>query len=275
MFLSSNALYLLIRVAQKKNISTNIYSIALFIIPAIIFFILALLTKTPLIIPAEHLGLILVAGFFWSYLGNYFSQKGILYAPNPGYSLILQKSYVVLTSIAAIFLFGLDLTIPKFVGILVIVGFSAFMSLGEKTKKSESKWIVFSLFAHLAFAFGSLISKQFLNMGLEPYTYLFYINVLVAILNLIESYHKKTVFKFSLKQIGLLFGMGVASVCFNLFMQYAYKYAPNPGYVVAFNTSSIMSVALLSAVLFKDTLSKQKMIGVVGILVGLLVLAFT
>jgi uncharacterized membrane protein len=71
----------------------------------------------------------------------------------------------------------------------------------------------------------------------------------------------------------ILLGIGLSQVGFNLFMQYAYKAAPNIGYVVAFNTSSIMSVTLLSAIFFKDKLTRNKLLGVVGVLVGLLILA--
>jgi drug/metabolite transporter (DMT)-like permease len=173
MFISSNFLYLLIRFAQKKNIPINVYSVAMFLIPAITYFLIATITHTSLLIPLSAFALIIFVAFFWSYLGNYFSQKGILYAPNPGFSLIIQKSYVVLTTIAAIFLFGASLNIGKFIGILLILGFVALISLGGKTKKSELKWVLFSLGAHLCFAFGSLMSKQFLNMGLTPYVYLF------------------------------------------------------------------------------------------------------
>jgi len=247
----------------------------MFLIPAITYLFLSFATKTTLILSLPHLSLVIGTAFLWSYLGNYFSQKGILFAPNPGYSLVIQKSYVVLTTIAAIFLFGSSISLPKIFGIFVILIFVGIISLSGKTHKSESKWVLFSILAHLCFAFGSLMSKQFLNMGLQPYTYLFYITSFVSVLNLIEAKRKKVKIKLNRNQIILILIIGLASVGFNTFMQFGYKLAPNPGYVVAINTASIMSLTIFSALIFKDELSKQKIVGVLGVLFGLLILALT
>lgn len=272
MFVFSNALYLLIRKAQIEKVETSVYSIPLFFIPAIFYFILALFTRTPLIISFPQFFLIIVAALFWSYLGNYFSQKGILYAPNPGYSLTLQKSYVILTTVAAFFLFASELSFTKVIGVLIIIGFSALISISKGKKEAQIKWVMFSLGAHLCFAFGSLISKHFLNIGLKPYTYLFYITAIVSVLNYLESRVKKTNFSLSKYQCFVMLGIGISATFFNLFMQLGYKYSPNPGYVASVNTSSVMSLTLLSAALFKDSLSMKKLIGILGVLVGLIII---
>ncbi|NCN03615.1 MAG: EamA family transporter [Candidatus Pacebacteria bacterium] len=273
MFLFSNLLYLTIRKAQKEKISIHIYSVTMFLIPAITYLFLIFLTKTSLLLSLPHLVLVIGTAFLWSYLGNYFSQKGILFAPNPGYSLVIQKSYVVLTTIAAVILFGSSISLPKLVGIISILFFVGIISLSGKTHQSESKWVLFSILAHLCFAFGSLMSKQFLNMGLQPYTYLFYITSFVSILNLIEAKRKKVKINLSKNHWILIIIIGLANVGFNTFMQFGYKLAPNPGYVVAINTASIMSLTIFSALIFKDELSKQKVVGVLGVLVGLLIIA--
>jgi hypothetical protein len=67
-----------------------------------------------------------VQGIFFSYLGNVFSLKGIEYSPNPGYSLIISKSYVVFTAIASIFIFSAPLTMKSVIAILLIVLFIIF-----------------------------------------------------------------------------------------------------------------------------------------------------
>ncbi len=275
MFTFSNTLYLLIRKAQKDGMKTSIYSISMFLVPALIYFGFLIFSETAIIPPFKPLVLVIISAFLWSYLGNFFSQKGILYAPNPGYSLILQKSYVIVTTIFAYFLFGAELSLPKVLGILVILAFAALISISKEKKESQSKWVWFSLGAHLCFAYGSLISKQFLNLGLEAYQYLFYIFMIVSGLNFLES-QKKNVDVFSAeKDWLLLLGIGVSSALFNLFMQLGYKTASNPGYVAAINTSSIMSVSLFSTWLFDDKLSMRKMVGIVGVSVGLLLMIFS
>lgn len=274
MFICSNILYVLIRLAQKSGIGTSVYSTVNFCIQAVFYFGLILLTGSSFILPVSHLAMIIAVAVVWGYLGNYFSQKGILYAPNPGYSLMIQKSYGVITTLLAVALFGLTINPTKFLGILLIIIFVGVISYGNPSKDSEPKWVLFSLLAHVIFAFGSLISKQFLNMGLEPFQYLFYIKIVTILLNIGETKFEKLSFAIERKHYLLMFGIGLAGMAVNMTMQYAYKFAPNPGYVVGFNTASIMSVTILSWLLFKDQLSKLKVLGIFGVLVGLVTLAF-
>jgi len=228
MFLASNVLYLLIRLAQKQNIPISFYSITLFLIPSIIYFLLAYLNQVSLLVPAEQFLLIIFAAFFWSYLGNYFSQKSILLASNPGYSLILSKSYVVVTTITAVFLFNAEFSWQKFIAILFILFFSMLIAVPSKEKKSRNyKWVYFSLLTNLCLAFGSLISKYFLNLGLEPFVYLFYINVFVTTLNFFDFKRQDIKLHLSKKQILLVIMIGIFQAAFNFFMQTAYKSAPN------------------------------------------------
>lgn len=275
MFLASNVLYLLIRLAQKQKIAISFYSIFLFFIPSVIYFTLAQVTKTSLLLSTNHFLLVILAGLLWSYLGNFFSQKAISLAANPGYSLVIQKSYVVLTTIAAMFLFQAEFSYKKLIAILLILCFTALISIPNKSKETKNyKWVYFSLLTNFCLAFGSLISKHFLNLGLEPFVYLFYINVLVSTLNFF--YFKKQQIKvdFSYKKIALMIAIGIFSTAFNFSMQLAYKTAPNIGYVSAINVASIMSITFFSALLFKDELSKRKVLGILGVMISLVWLIF-
>ena len=95
---------------------------------------------------------------------------------------------------------------------------------------------------------------------------------LAFLLNFLEAKAKKTKLALSKNQFLILLGIGVSAALFNLFMQEGYKYAPNPGYVAAINTSSIMSLTVLSALIFKDSLSLKKVAGILGVIVGLLII---
>ncbi len=270
MFLFSNALYLLIRLAQKKNIPISFYSIAMFLVPSIIYFFAASLTHTSLVLSLQDFLLVIFSAFFWSFLGNFFSQKAILLAINPGYSLILQKSYVVLTTIFAVFLFNASFSWQKFIAIIFILFFSILISASPKNKiGQDKKWIYFSLLANLCYTFGSLISKYFLNIGLEPFVYLFYINLFVAILNIFNFRNQKIKNILSKKQVFLVILIGIFGTAFSFSQQIAYRFAPNIGYVSAINVSSVMSVTFLSSFFFKDDLSRSKVVGIVGVLASL------
>ena len=66
--------------------------------------------------------------------------------------------------------------------------------------------------------------------------------------------------------------MGLSGVMFDAFMQLASKTAPNVGLVNIFNVASITLITLLSAVFFKDKLNLQKIIGIVGVSLGIILL---
>ena len=52
----------------------------------------------------------------------------------------------------------------------------------------------------------------------------------------------------------------------------AIQLASNPGYISAVNVASISLLTVLYRVFFKDTLTLKKMLGVIGILIGLIIL---
>ncbi len=219
---------------------------------------------------AAELALVLSVGLLWSYAGNLFSQKGIALAANPGYSLVIQKGAAVFTTIAAVFLFGAQFQWSKFMAILLILGLILFMNMGERAKQpTGKKWLLFSVLANLCFTFGQLMSKHFLNLGLEPLVYLFYINAMVALLNAGQFFSRQRLPTYRVRQWLVLLGIGAASVVFNLSMQTAFRSAPNIGYVAAINVASIMSITFLAALMFGDDLSRRKVVAMLGVLVGL------
>lgn len=275
MFFASNGLYLLIRAASKQNLNRSFYSIFLFLIPSVIYFILALIFDYSLQLSFSHFLMVMVAAFFWSYLGNLFSLRSIAIAPNAGYSLLLQKSYVVLTTIAAVFLFQAELAWHKVFAICIILLFSFVISIDDKkNKNTRATWVYLALLANLCFAFGSLISKYFLTLGLEPVVYLFYINLTVGALNYLDFKRSRVNFSPTRQQLLLACAVGCFSMLFNFSMQLAFKTAPNIGYVSAINVASIMSITLCSAWIFGDALSKTKLLGILGSLFGLCLLLF-
>lgn len=66
--------------------------------------------------------------------------------------------------------------------------------------------------------------------------------------------------------------MGITTGLFNLTMQYAYEYTPNVGYVNIINTASIGAITVLSAILFREKLGMNKLIGVLGVTAGIILL---
>ncbi len=277
MFLASVIMYLLVRKGQRNHLPDRLINIAMFLIPCPFYLAIMLNQKQSFHIGWSNLISILLAAFFFSYLGNLFSLKSIKLATNPGYSLIISKSYVVFTSIAAIFLFNSPLTPKNALAIAIIVAFSGLIMI-NKTKASTQhqetniNWLIFALGAFFAWGGLALISKYWLNIGIPVATRLFYLSTFVSIMILIEIFGKHQSLKISNRHWLLILLIGTLSMFFNLFMQVGYQYAPNPGYINAVNASSISLLTLLAAYFFKDELSLRKIAGVLGVTVGLVLL---
>ncbi len=273
MFVSSVGLYLLIRKSSLLNTPTQLVNLASFTLPLFFYLLVAASTKGDLSISPHQFIVIAVSSFFFSYLGNVFSLKSIENAPNPGYSLILSKSYVVFTTLVSIFLFHSVLTLRASIAIFLIILFSAFVMIDKrKNRKSHVRpiWLPLSIGSFFCWGMLALASKYLLIIGLSVLSRLVYLTAIVSLFILFEMRYKKVSWKsLSKQQVLLLFGIGLFSAGFNYFMQQGFNTAPNIGYVNAINASSIAIVSLFSAFLFHDELTKRKLVGIIGVTIGL------
>ena len=275
MFVSSVALYLCVRKSITLKTPQQLNNLAMFLIPVLVYITLTVRTPTSFTLkPFEYL-LILVQGIFFSYLGNVFSLKGIEYSPNPGYSLIISKSYVVFTAIASIFIFSAPLTMKSVIAIVLIVLFSALITIDkDKSRTTSNKlWFPYSMGAFFCWGFLALSSKYLLNIGVPILTRLILQMLVVTVLIFGEIKLKKiNVFQINKPQIVTLLFIGIFGSSFNYFMQVGFNLAPNVGYVNATNAASISLLTLMASFFFKDELTLKKMIGIFGVTAGLLLL---
>lgn len=276
LFISSVILYLFVRKSQLMKIPNAFNNLAMFAVPAIIYLIMAVYQHNSIVLSGKHLLLTLFSAFFFSYLGNVFSLTSIQSAPNPGYSLIISKSYVVFTTLVAVLIFGSKLTIKNAIAIICIVAFSALIMISKShvKKNTNKKWILYACGAFFAWGFLALMSKYLITDGIQIPVYLFYLSLFVSLMITGEIILKKVPIKgiLNTSTYVVLLGIGIASMFFNLFIQVGYKLAPNPGYINAANASSISLVTLLSAYFYKDELTLRKIVGVLGVTAGLVLL---
>jgi drug/metabolite transporter (DMT)-like permease len=275
MFVSSVALYLCVRKSNALKTPRQLNNLAMFLIPLLVYVLLTVRTPTSFTLKPFVYLLILVQGIFFSYLGNVFSLKGIEYSPNPGYSLIISKSYVVFTAIASIFIFSAPLTMRTVIAIILIVLFSALITIDkEKNRTAFNKlWFPYSLGAFFCSGLLALSSKYLLNIGVPIITRLIISNTVVTVLIFGEIRYKKVEWKkVSKNQLITLLLIGVFGSSFLYFMQVGFDLAPNVGYVNAANAASISLLTLMSSFFFKDELTVKKMIGIFGVTAGLLLL---
>jgi len=151
MFACSVGLYLSVRRASLLKLPSQSNNLAMFAVPFLVFAIAGFLTHAKLAISWWQLVQILVTAVILSYYGNAMSVRSIELAPNAGYSLVLSKSYVVLTSILAVPLFGAHLTVRALLAIGLIVTSSAVILVNPKRthKTHGAAWITL--------AFGSFL----------------------------------------------------------------------------------------------------------------------
>lgn len=274
MFFSSVVLYLAIRKSALLKVSTQLNNLAMFLFPLPFYIFLGLVTKQNWSITALQGIIILVAAFFFSYLGNLFSLVSIERSPNPGYSLVISKSYVVFTTIIAVFFFQSPLSLQKALAIILIVLFSSLISTSQKTVKKDTNrsWFLLAIGSFFCWGLLSITSKYLFSQGMNTYVFLSYLGCVVSVLIILEALIKKTPFGQIKTNPGILLLIGIFSTLFNLFLFQAISVAPNIGYVNAINAASISLVTVFAIVLFKDEFSVRKLVGVLGVTVGLIIL---
>lgn len=274
MFFSSVVLYLTIRKATILKVSNRLNNLAMFLFPLPVIIFLGIITGQNFSITAFQGLIILIAAIFFSYLGNLFSLLSIERAPNPGYSLVISKSYVVFTTIVAVFIFQSHLSFQKVFAILLIVLFSALISLSGKTfhKATNLSWLPLALGSFFCWGLLSITSKYLYSVGLNTYVFLSYICGIVSFLIILEAMMKKTPFGQIKTHPAILLTIGIFSTIFNVSLFEANNIAPNLGYVNAVNAASISLVTVFAIILFKDEFSIKKLIGVLGVTFGLILL---
>jgi drug/metabolite transporter (DMT)-like permease len=277
MFGCSVALYLAVRRASLNHLSTQFNNLAMFGVPLIVFIVADIITRPSFAISGSEAVLLIITGTLLSYGGNVASLKSIEIAPNAGYSLIISKSYVLLTSILAVYLFNARLTAMAIAAILFIVGFSALIMINPASshKARSGAWLPLAAAAFFAWGFLSLMAKFFYAHGMATIVFLTYVFIVVTVCILIEMRARKVSFKpVQSHLLGFLL-IGLAAAGFNFFNFQAIRLAPNVGYVNATNAASIGAVTVLSVLLFKDHFSWKKMVGVFGVIAGLFLLFFS
>ena len=275
MFFSSVALYLTVRKAALLRTPTYLTNLAMFAIPLVAYLAIGLATSTQLGVSWLQAAILVVAASVFAYGGNKASLSAIHIAPNPGYSLVLSKSYVLFTTLVAVTMLGAELSARKALAIAMIVGFSVLILVNPKDAKKVrgERWVVLSFAAFFAWGLLSLSSKYLFNHGVEPIAFLIYLYALVTACIVTLDKIRFSKIKDTSKQVKwLLLGTGLFSTLFNFGQFQAIKLAPNIGYVNATNAASISMVTVFAVILFKDELTLKKAVGILGVTAGLILL---
>lgn len=273
MLVSSVVLYLTIQKATEHGLSLELKSLTMFASPFVAFTTMTLVSGKPLLVGSTPT-LILVGTGLVVFINNYVSLKSLEQAPNPGYSLAIAKSYVVLTTLLAVVLFGARLTSWAALAVVMIVVSVAIVMVDPSQSRHRlgNSWAALALAAMVLTAGFTLVAKYLATQGIPTLTILSYLFGVGTLCTAIQLQIRR--FKWSqLRGAGGYFvGIGLANTAFNLFNYTALVAAPNVGYVNATNAASTGVITLAAAWLLGDELNRRKLAGVAGIITGLCVL---
>lgn len=279
MFVSSIGFYLCVKKLQVFGVDKRIYTLANYLFPSVIFFLLAIIYNQSIWLTLIIIVSIFIARVILNYVGTIAGYKGMELAPNAGYSLVIQKSYAIYTLFASALLFGSELSPRKIIIAFFVLGCGLLVAVerGKRFNVNNYKWSLLSILAFFCFGTIALSSKYFANLGVKPITQLFWTSLLTLFLTGIDVGRLKGRISFRpTHEIYLyLILLGFSVTAFYYFKLTAEVAAPNLGYVGTINAASNAVYTVIVAIIFKDHLSWKKFIAVAGITFGLVLLLFT
>ncbi|MCA9328408.1 EamA family transporter [Candidatus Saccharibacteria bacterium] len=279
MMATSVVWYSYIRYAKSFDIPQVLVAFAMIGLPLPIYALATLYSDSSYSLQPAHLLVMLIQGIVFIYLGNLYAVKGIDAAPNPGFSVLISKVYVVFTTPLSVFLFDAPMPVQSVIAIVLIVGSSYFVIVDKNNSKksgtrlSTAPWVSNTLIAFFCYGGNSLSSKYLLNGGMPISMRLFFPGLVATILYLPAALRgiRKIGIK-NRKPLFVLFIIALGSVLFNASTQVAFAQAPNIGYVNAANASSTAVLAFTSVYIFRDPLPRRKLMGVIGVVIGTYIL---
>jgi len=267
LFVISTVMYLTFRKLSLLQTKSEIQNLTLFLPSAVILFVYNLLNKFNLTLNfREIITVFLGSLFIWA--GNVMLLKSIKSSPNPGYTVLIGKSYVILTVLLSPILFGSMLTLKSLVLIGFILFFMSLILIEKKNSKqlAKSEWILPAFLAFLFWGIMSLLLISMKNSSLTTEVIIMYLSIFSSLIIGVEMIFRKVPFKPVKSHSPWLVILGLVGLFFNVMIMAGYKVAPNPGYMDAVNASSVAAITLFSSLIFKDEITLKKAIGIGGVI---------
>ncbi len=234
----------------------------------------------------NFLGFLAAAAFagIFSSIGHWADFEAIKRAPNPGFATAIRNCSILPVTILSVFLFDSSFNLLKLLGIFVIlVGIIALMieRKGFSQEKAGSQsagthWVSLAFLALASYTLAVFGIKKATVLGFAPPEICLFIYIVNFIFfNIICRKEIKGYFQDKAK---LRFFLPVAIICagfafaVNLLNVKGISLAPNPGYHEAIRNTNVLFVTLLAIPLFSASIDKQKIMGVISIVIGIVVL---
>lgn len=227
-----------------------------------------------IIIPSAIMGII----------GNLSAFTAGIKSPNPGFATAIQSGSILVVTFVSVLFLGSSLSWFKLLGSLtVIIGVALLVINKINKQKNQSsvnkglEWEILSVFAAIGFALMAIGTKMAYQLGfsaLEINIFIFGINFL-GFLILGRKQLKQWVWEIKKNKnfLFFIFIAGTFSFLGNIFTVKGLGLAPNPGYHDAVRYTQILFTTLASAPLLNSSLNKQKLLGVITVLIGVIIIA--
>jgi drug/metabolite transporter (DMT)-like permease len=234
----------------------------------------------------NFLGFLAAAAFagLFSSIGHWADFEAIKRAPNPGFATAIRNCSILPVTILSVFLFDSSFNLQKLLGIFVILaGIIALMierkSFSHEKAGSQSAgthWVSLAFLALASYTLAVFGMKKATLLGFAPPE----ICLGIYIVNFIffSIICRKEIKGYFQNKAKLRFFLPAAIICagfafaVNLLNVKGISVAPNPGYHEAIKNTNVLFVTLLAIPLFSASIDKQKIMGVISIVIGIVVL---
>ena len=229
------------------------------------------------------LGAAAFAGLFAS-IGHWADFEAIGRAPNPGYATAIRNTSILPVTILSVFIFDSPFQLIRLVGVFLILSGIVTLLFERKTASEGGKhgqqvkksWVPQAFTALAGYTLAVLGMKKATLLGFAPPE----ICLVIYIINFIFFFVicRNELGGYFEDKIRLKFFLPIAVMCaffafvLNLLNIKAISLAPNPGYHEAIRNTNVLFITLLSIPLFSASLNRQKMIGIISTVLGIVVL---
>lgn len=234
----------------------------------------------------KFLGFLAAATFagVFSSIGHWTDFEAIGRAPNPGYATSIRNSSILPVTVFSVFLFGSSFHLLKLLGVfLILAGIIALVierkasSRDKKTRHvAKNHWVPFAFIALAGYTLTVFGMKKATLLGFAPPEICLCIYVVNFIFFL--AICRKELRSYFQDKAKLRFFLPVVLACaffafvVNLLNVKGIELAPNPGYHEAIRNTNVLFVTILAIPLFSVSIDRQKMVGVISIVVGIVIL---
>lgn len=280
-------LYLCIRWLTDRGFAPR--QILLFLIGfALLGFLAATAPSLPRVLRSENFFGFLAAATFagiFSSIGHWADFEAIKRAPNPGFSTSIRNCSILPVTLISAVVFHSQFHFLKLGGVFLILAGIIALVIQRKPSSQEPRlrppnqkndWVYLAFIALAGYTLTVLGMKKATLLGFSPpeiclciYIVNFLFFTFICRKDVRGYFQDKTRLRFFLP---VVFACAFFAFAVNLLNVKGIELAPNPGYHEAIRNTNVLFLTFLAIPLFSASMDKQKILGVISTVVGILIL---